>query len=139
MRIFIFIIIFWGFTLSQLSEASEIGVILQSKHFDTNRDYNESNLGLYAIHDGFIAGTYKNSYNTQTTFVGAVNAWKYFSLSYGVSHGYGWDGKALNDPAKYGARLLLFVMPTVILPLGDYRVNAHIVGNAVALSISITL
>jgi len=75
-----------------------IGVLLASHHFDSGYNYNESHAGVYIRHNNWSIGTFTNSYNDQSTFVGyrAVEG-THFDLSFAVANGYdhpdagGWD------------------------------------------------
>lgn len=117
---------------------TEVGVFLASQHYD-GQEYNETNPGLYVIHNRLTAGTFQNSYYDQAYMLGyTVRANEYFSLGYGLVYGYGWNG-GYADADRYGVKLLPYIMPTLSYTVDNFKVNLHYIGIATGLSISYEL
>jgi hypothetical protein len=120
------------FLLSFSVNASEIGVLVGCKHLDSKQPYNEKNPGIYIKSKSYTVGTYLNSFNHQATFAGKYWEAKYFSITVGAVYGYGVSKNGLTNDANGVAPL---IVPSVHLPVGDVKINAHLLGNAVGLSI----
>ena len=115
------------FFIAFSANATEIGYLIGSKHIGGG-DYNENNPGLYVKHDNYIVGHYKNSYYDPATFVGKYAEYGRYSIAYGLIKGYGW-----NNGYSKGNDVLPFILPTIHF---NHGINLHLLGNAVALSIS---
>lgn len=114
---------------------TEVGVFIASKH-PGDKEYNESNPGIYGIHAGYTAGVFKNSYYDTTYMIGITSdVYKNTTIGYGLVHGYGWEG-GYADADKYGVKTLLYILPTVSYAADGFKINIHYIGSGAALSIS---
>lgn len=115
---------------------TEVGLFFASKHPE-DKEYNESNPGIYLIHNSYTVGVFKNSYYNTTYIVGLTSdpmdiGPTKATIGYGLIHGYGWDG-GYADADKYGVKTLAYILPT----LSYGRLNIHYIGSGVAFSVKV--
>ena len=68
--------------------ACAIGLHIGSYHLERNKGFQEFNPGIYANCDGYTLGTYKNSENRQSSYIGYTKEFKYIDVTAGVITGY---------------------------------------------------
>ena len=68
--------------------ALAIGVHLGTYHFDASKGYNDFNPGVYAICDGWTAGTYHNSERRQSFYAGRTFPLGPLDVTIGAVTGY---------------------------------------------------
>jgi len=136
--------------VANVSYADDIGFIVGSKHYYNPRhvNYNQFNPGFYYSSNKLVFGEYLNSFENNTFFIGRNYTHKLFSfkqikvvteLQLGLVYGYAWHDGMLEDSKKYGERILPFIAPSLAIS-GKYQtVRFHIIGGAVALSVSYKL
>ena len=122
-------------TAPKAQASTEVGVLFKSNHFSA-KPYNEDNLGIYAIHSGYLIGVFENSHYDTTYLLGlAQPVYGPISISYGLVYGYGWDG-GYADADTDRARVLPYILPAISISFGDAKLNTHYIGKGLAWSIS---
>jgi hypothetical protein len=102
--------------LSPAMAETVVGLHIGTKHFDTDKQWNDVNPGVYAkFNNGFTAGVFKNSesktaYYLGTTVSKSVSQQLEFSATMGVMRG-------------YSQGTMLFVLPSVAYKFDDYALR----------------
>jgi hypothetical protein len=110
-----------------------------STHLVTDGDYNETHNLVAVEHNGWIAGTFKNSYSRESWFAGKTWEWGGDKFSYGLMAGavrgytkcYGDDGSNTN--------ICPLVSPFASYKIGRVEPTILLLGEALAISIKIRL
>ena len=110
-----------------------------STHLVTDGDYNETHNLVAVEHNGWIAGTFKNSYSRESWFAGKTWEWGGDKFSYGLMAGavrgytkcYGDDGSNTN--------ICPLVSPFASYKIGRVEPTVLLLGESLAISIKIRL
>ncbi|MGI9251152.1 MAG: hypothetical protein ACR2PR_08140 [Pseudohongiellaceae bacterium] len=101
-----------------------VGLLLASTHHvdpsDDREDFNEDNLGVYVMYDGWIGGTFKNSHDEQALLAGyeySFTRWRHAELSttWALANGY------QDDPHFAGEWQALVTFNVRIGPVKTYH------------------
>lgn len=143
------LLILVGLFISPLSQAdTEVGLLLNSYHFDRSQEYNEKNYGVYGMHRNIFIMVYDNSYDDTATILGyqfnIYNGDRFdFNLNVGAVYGYGTPDDSIygiGDAGKYGHDLIPVVVPNVTYQLTDnIKINTYLMGTAVAIGFGVEL
>lgn len=108
--------------------AIAIGLHLGTYHFDRSKEYNEVNLGIYAMCDGYTAGYYRNSYHRDSFYAGYTWEKGPFALTAGAVTGY---RRGIKVGGEYIAPMVMpsvklgHVRLTVVPPVGRVDGGVH--------------
>ena len=146
MKILLIILVLLCGTMNNIVEASEIGILIGSKHHNHKPDgsnLNEINPGVYGVYKNVFAGVFKNSYSDTTYIAGyhwqhRVNNYFKFFAGIGLTYGYGWDSEnhTPGEASLQGKKVLPYISPGISIGYNGINLNTHIMFDSVAWSIS---